>query len=79
MPNVTNPIPECSPDSPEWAFRAVAMINERDKRIEKLEEALRDAERVLEWGEPNPKPVLGRVRRVIEENRSQETPHVSTE
>ena len=36
-------------------------------RVARLEEALRDAERVLEWAEPQPKPVLERVRRALEE------------
>ena len=31
---MTNPIPHYTPDSPEWAFRAVAMINERDLNME---------------------------------------------
>lgn len=34
-------------------------------RIEQLEAALRDAERCLEWGEPQPKPVLERVRQAL--------------
>jgi hypothetical protein len=34
-----------------------------------LLEALEDAERVLEWGEPEPKPILERVRRVIAKAR----------
>ena len=31
-----NPIPQCSPDSPEWAFQATAMIN----RLVSLRDAL---------------------------------------
>jgi hypothetical protein len=34
-----------------------------------LLKALEDAERVLEWGEPEPKPILERVRRVIAKAR----------
>ena len=33
---MSNPIPQCSPDSPEWAFRAVEMIN----RLHALRDAL---------------------------------------
>ena len=36
-------------------------------RVARLEEALKDAERVLGWGEPELNPVLGRVRRALEE------------
>jgi len=32
---------------------------------EKLLEVLEDAARVLEWGEPQPKPVLGRVQEIL--------------
>ena len=32
-----NPIPQCSPDSPEWAFRAAEMINELQRRVMALE------------------------------------------
>ena len=35
---MNNPIPQCAPDSPEWAFRATEMINALT--------SLRDA---LEW------------------------------
>lgn len=36
-------------------------------RVARLEETLKDAERVLEWAEPQPRPVLIRVRRALEE------------
>ena len=39
---MNNPIPQCSPDSPEWAFRAVKMINELAKRVDRLEAELDD-------------------------------------
>ena len=34
-------------------------------RADRYREALIDAERVLEWGEPDPKPVLQRVRNAL--------------
>ena len=34
---MNNPIPQCSPDSPEWAFRAVEMINDLQRRVYELE------------------------------------------
>ena len=33
---MNNPLPQCSPDSPEWAFRAVEMINELQRRLDNL-------------------------------------------
>lgn len=39
---------------------------ERDREIARLREALRDAARVLEWGEPEPKPVLIRSLAALE-------------
>ena len=39
---MNNPIPQCAPDSPEWAFRAVEMINELAKRVDRLEAELDD-------------------------------------
>ena len=50
---MTNPIPDCNPDSPEWAFRAVAMINERDKRIAALEQALREIRDFSAYSHPD--------------------------
>ena len=41
------------------------MVEELQEVNKELLEALEDAERVLEWGEPEPKPILERVRRVI--------------
>ena len=43
---MNNPIPQCATDSPEWAFRAVEMINELATSVDRLEadlDALRDA------------------------------------
>ena len=37
-----NPIPQCATDSPEWAFRAVEMINDLAKRVHRLEAELDD-------------------------------------
>ena len=37
---MSNPIPQCAPDSPEWAFRAVEMINELQDRYNALREAV---------------------------------------
>lgn len=37
---MNNPIPQCSPDSVEWAFRAVEMINELQDRYSILVEAV---------------------------------------
>ena len=34
---MNNPIPQCATDSPEWAFRAVAMINDLQRRVKSLE------------------------------------------
>ena len=39
---MNNPIPQCATDSPEWAFRAVEMINELAKRVDRLEAELDD-------------------------------------
>ena len=40
---MNNPIPQCSPDSPEWAFRAAEMINELQDRYGTLAEAVHKA------------------------------------
>ena len=37
------------------------IIAEQNEEIERLRELLVDAQRVLEWGEPEPKPVLRRI------------------
>ena len=37
---MSNPIPQCATDSPEWAFRAVEMINELQDRYDALREAV---------------------------------------
>ena len=37
---MNNPIPQCSPDSPEWAFRAVEIINDLQRRVCELEKAV---------------------------------------
>ena len=37
---MNNPIPLCATDSPEWAFRAVEMINELQDRYDALREAV---------------------------------------
>lgn len=49
MLNVANPIPDCTPDSPEWAFRAVAMINERDRRIAEMEASYNALREAVAW------------------------------
>ena len=33
---MNNPIPQCSPDSPEWVFQTVEMINELQRRSDNL-------------------------------------------
>ena len=33
---MNNPIPQCSPDSPEWALQTVEMINELQRRSDNL-------------------------------------------
>ena len=50
---MNNPIPQCSPDSVEWAFRAVEMINELQDRYSILVEAVtweRETYRFWEFG-----------------------------
>ena len=48
-------------------FELIQTNNTLRARVARLEEVLRDAERVLEWAEPQPRPVLVRVRRALEE------------
>ena len=33
---MNNPIPQCATDSPEWAFRAVEIINDLQRRCDNL-------------------------------------------
>ena len=50
---MNNPIPQCSPDSPEWAFRAAEMINELQDHYSTLVEAVkweRETSRFWEFG-----------------------------
>ena len=57
----------CNAENEERAAELVDYVNTLRARVARLEEALRDAERVLEWAEPQPRPVLIRVRRALEE------------
>ena len=57
---MNNPIPQCATDSPEWAFRAVEMINDLQRsvkdglekhfveRIEEVERQLAELREALE-------------------------------
>ena len=42
----------------------------KDAAIKELVEALEDCARVLEWGEPKPKPVLKRVEKLLAEHKT---------
>lgn len=37
---MNNPLLQCATDSPEWAFRAVEMINDLQRRVYELEKDL---------------------------------------
>lgn len=42
-----------------------ALLASQERALGVAKEALEDAERVCEWGEPQPKPVLARVREAL--------------